>query len=141
MIRYKIGIDPDVKKSGYAVWDNQEKKIITATCLPFFDLLNEVALLGESGEIHVTIEAGWLNAKSNFHGGKTDFIRQRIAKNVGSNHQIGKLFEEYCIGRDINYTLYKPINKKTDKAYFKCITGLSIKNQDVIDAVMLVFGT
>lgn len=41
------------------------------------------------------VEAGWLNKKSNFHG-QRGARAERIAKNVGANHQTGKHIIEIC---------------------------------------------
>lgn len=140
-MNYEIGIDPDTQKSGVCIWDKELKTIVMAKALPFFEVIELLATykLDKSKKMIVRIEAGWLNKKSNFHGGKTDNIKQRIAKNVGANHQIGKLFEEYCTRVGINYSLEKPTTAKWSREECQRYTGLALKNQDVIDAVRLVY--
>lgn len=132
-----IGIDPDVSKSGFAVWNTETKKFEVVTAMPFFDLLDE--LITYSTNCHVILEAGWLNKKSNYHFSKSHAIGQRIAKNVGSNHQVGKLIEEYLKRLSMPYTLQQPKRSKTTADEFLSITGVKVKNQDTIDACMLVY--
>ena len=132
-----IGIDPDIEKNGYAVWDRDDK-ILEIEKKSFWDAIEDIELYNVP--IKVIIEAGWLIAKSNWHGAKNKSTAAKIGKNVGSNHQVGKLFEEYCIKNKIQYQLVKPKGKiKADT--FKRITGYTRRtNQDERDAAMLVFG-
>jgi hypothetical protein len=136
-----FGIDPDVKKSGFAIWDNESKELDYG-CLPFWDLIKKIDYYARSFEVQFVIEAGWLNAKSNFHSRpyQSKHVGERIAKNVGSNHQVGKLLVEFCEKNKLNFTTKKPTAKKVTYNYIKSITGKEIKNQDIIDAVMLVYG-
>jgi len=140
--RYFIGIDPDVEKSGFAIWDKKESEFITYLALAFWELINLLTLNSELIDTKVIIEAGWLNKKSNFHGGPNQkkHVGELIAKKVGANHQVGKLLVEYCEYHKIPYEVVCPKTKKTTAAMFKMIIGLNIKNQDVIDACMLVYG-
>jgi len=131
-----LGIDPDVDKSGVAIWNTETKKFKLLKALDFFDVL---ALLKTKQSDMVIIEAGWLIKKSNFHFAKNKIIGERIAKNVGANHQIGKLIEKFCIRENITYRLIKPKGKITSYQFEK-LTKNKIKNQDIIDSAMLVFG-
>lgn len=88
-----IAIDPDTQKSGIAHYHPQTKQIETAQ-LTFPQLIDYLTYAHAQAQeqkqkIKVVVEAGWLNAKSNFHGGK-GAVAQRIAKNVGANHETGK---------------------------------------------------
>lgn len=134
-----IGIDPDVEKSGVAVYDTEDKSLELKT-LDFWSIIEEI----ESYLVPVTlvIEAGWLIKKSNWHGTskQSKTAGERIAKNVGSNHQVGKLLAKYCESKGIKYSLVKPIGK-LDHNTFKKITGYKGRtNQEVRDAGMLVYG-
>lgn len=131
-----IGIDPDVEKCGYAVWDKETKEIEHST-LNVADLIEDINLF--TVDVHVILEAGWLIKKSNWHGGINEFVKQRIAKNVGENHAAGKIIEQFLIKEKISYELVKP-KGKMNAEMFKKITGISRSNQDVRDAVMLVYG-
>ncbi len=132
-----IGIDPDVDNTGFAVWDTDSKKFEKLEKHRFFDTCKQLSMLQPD---KVIIEAGWLNKKSNWHGAKNTSIATRIAKNVGSNHQIGKLFAEYCEINNIPYELKIPKQSKINKANFNKMFNTNLKNQDIIDAAMLVAG-
>jgi hypothetical protein len=143
-----IGIDPDLENSGFAVWSS-EGKTLSVSKKPFFEVIDRLkfekaAVLQYA--IHsflVVIEAGWLNKKSNFHehSNGNSRIRERIAKNVGENHAVGKLFEKFCRENNINYILIKPTTHKWDAATFKKITGLTQRtNSEERDAAKLVYG-
>lgn len=134
-----IGIDPDVKASGFAVWDSQTSKLTELKAYEFYDLLERLDDL--KGDVRkIIIEAGWLNKCVNFHGGGSVRIREKIAHAVGENHRVGKFIEEYCIKFGLNYELYRPCKKKTTKKEFEYMFGIKLKNQDIIDAAMLVVG-
>lgn len=131
----KIGIDPDVSASGYCIKDENIIKYGTAK---FFDLCDIINNYDVDSDVLVIIEGGWLNKRSNWHNSANAKTAQRIAKNVGANHQIGKLFVEFCEHEKIEYKIVKPQGKKTEK-FVKMLTDLDVKNQDVRDAIMLVF--
>jgi len=138
---YYFGIDPDVKESGFAIWDNKTKEIDYGK-LPFWDLIKKIDYYVRNYEVKFIIEAGWLNKKSNFHNRpyQSKLIGERIAKNVGSNHQVGKLLVEYCEKYKLDYELKVPKQKKYTSYYIQNLTGIKVKNQDIIDAIMLVWG-
>ena len=139
---YYFGIDPDVKESGFAIWNSETKEIYYGK-LTFWDLIKKMDYYQRSYVVKFIIEAGWLNKKSNFHSRpyQSKLIGERIAKNVGSNHQVGKLLVEFCEKNKLFYELKTPKQKKYTSYYIQNLTGLKIKNQDIIDAVMLVYGT
>ena len=138
-----IGIDPDVDKNGFAVWDANDKSLNYIGVCRFFGLINEIESLIATGEdVIVFIEAGWLIRKSNFHSkkGQTKSVGEKIAKAVGANHQVGKLLAEYCDDKKIAYALIRPQGKKKADE-FKRITGYQKRtNSEMRDAAMLVFG-
>lgn len=138
-----VGIDPDVSKSGVAVWDVL-KKNLELDNLKFFDLFqNLVYLKNKFGErLKVIIEAGWLN-KSNWHAvkGGNSSINAQIGQRTGANHEVGKKIVEMCEYLQIEYELIKPTKSKVNAEFFKKITGLKCRtNQEQRDAGMLVFG-
>ena len=136
----RIGIDPDVEKSGFAYMVNG--KLIALCNLPFFRLCTELETCaqGTSDLFLVTIEAGWLIKKSNWHPAQGKGIRDKIAKNVGENHAAGKLIARWCYERDIPYELIPP-RGKVKSARFKRLTGWDGRtNQDMRDAAMLIWG-
>lgn len=143
-----IGIDPDIEKSGVAVWDTSDKSLELRT-LSFWDLIEEIE--SYLVPVHIVIEAGWLIEKSNwhskrFHKGSGQWVEQSIgareatSKNVGMNHSVGILLVQYCLANKIEYSLQKPMGK-VNAQVFKSITGFPKRtNAEMRDAGMLVFG-
>lgn len=138
-----VGIDPDVSKSGFAIWDVL-KKNLELDNLKFFDLFqNLVYLKNRYGErVVVIIEAGWLN-KSNWHAvkGGNSSINAQIGQRTGANHEVSKKIAEMCDYLGLPYELVKPTKSKVNAEYFKKVTGvIGRTNQEQRDAGMLVFG-
>lgn len=163
-IKIHIGIDPDLIKSGVAVWDSELKQFDFIKRMAFWEVIEEIECWNIP--VEVVIEAGWLNKPKNFHDKKLiisasnaadklkltgaareAFInnylkktRGRVSANVGENHAIGKLLEQYCQANKIKYRLVKPI---TSKDYRKALVNnackLNLTNEEEIDAAFLVF--
>ena len=135
-IKIYIGIDPDSVKSGVATYDIDDKHL-DFELLSFWDLIDE--LDSYLVPIHVVLEAGHLIKKSNWHGAKNVFTAAKIGKNVGNNHQVGKLLEEYLIKKNISYELKKPIGKMNAEDFNRYWGWKTRTNQEVRDAAMLIF--
>ncbi|MCL1932354.1 MAG: hypothetical protein FWF53_00870 [Candidatus Azobacteroides sp.] len=143
-----IAIDPDVDKSGVATLQTEGKKLITNN-LTFPKLIDFLKRMNED-KIHfpfiVVVEAGWLNSVSNYH---TEAGRrgQRIAKNVGANHQVGKMIVEMCEYYKIPVTTIKPLKKmwhgkdgKITQEEIASFTGIvGRNNQEERDAALLAW--
>ncbi|MDR1340967.1 MAG: hypothetical protein LBK58_13080 [Prevotellaceae bacterium] len=145
-----IAIDPDVTKSGLAEL-SVRNRILSMTCLSFPELTEYLQARKREYDVShvpfiVVVEAGWLNTISNYHtapGRKG----QRISKNVGSNHQVGKLIVEMCEHYGIPVTTVKPLKKmwkgrdgkitQEELAYFTGITGRN--NQEERDAALIAW--
>jgi len=136
-VKIKIGIDPDIARSGYAEMVNGALTCITTMSFwHLCDLIKEASRI--SSELVVYIEAGWLHQKSNWHGCHGN-VAQKIAKNVGTNHAVGKLFVQYCQRHEIKYQEVLP-KGKVDAKVFRSITGWPGRtNQEERDAAMLIF--
>ncbi|MDY3443465.1 hypothetical protein PG616_01205 [Riemerella anatipestifer] len=149
----KIGIDPDCSKSGIAI----KKKVIEGgleiegQVMSFFDLY--VFLCINRKEIkEVVIEGGWLNKKANFRIIKSVAAAERIAKNVGANHETGKKIVEMCEFLNIPHKVVPPLRKKwkginkkiTHDELVKMIKNQNINivnkktNQEIRDAILLI---
>jgi len=135
-----LGIDPDTIKSGIALWDAQEKKLLDCRSVGFFEVLHLLDVVkDQKGIAH--IEAGWLNPKSNFHSAQGANIREKIAKNVGACETISKLFIQYCDLHNIRYRTVKPTRSKEQNNFiFKQAKWEGRTNQDARDAAALVYG-
>lgn len=103
-MREVIAIDPDTGLSGVAVWKDNKIEIFN---LSFPELLD---FLQERTGAKVIVEAGWLNKKSNFHGGKGG-IGQKIANSVGRNAEVGRKIIEMCEHYGIDVREQKPLKK------------------------------
>ena len=140
-MRLLIGIDPDVDKNGFASWDCDKQDFTAIESYGFYDLLENLLMLKKHITI-VRIEAGWLNVKSNYHPAQSQRMREKIAKNVGENHRVGKLIVEFCDRNDIPVELVKPLGKvwKSHEQFKRDVGNKwSVTNQDKRDAAFLVW--
>lgn len=149
-----IAIDPDTEKSGVAHINFITKRAgIESMAFPvLIDHLKSLKkLFDEAGQsMIVVVEAGWLNAKSNFGGcGRkgSKAAGERIAKNVGANHQTGKHIVEMCRHYGIEVRELKPLKKcwagpsgKITQKEIEAITGITGRmGQDARDALLLAW--
>ena len=139
-MKIKIGIDPDCAKSGVASFFPGTKRLVTEA-MPFFDLFDYLRTLRDDDCNHVTvyIEAGWLNAKSNYHKASSLHVAECIAKKVGANHETGRKIVEMCNYLGLYYILIQPTTAKWTKDFCFKVTGQNISNADCRDAVKLVW--
>ena len=144
-----IAIDPDVKASGVAVLDIP-KRTVEASAMPFPELLDMLRDVSQwTSPCKVIVEGGWLVSKSNYHyaRGKGG---ERIAKNVGANHETGRKIVEMLAYWGIEHEVIHPLKKcwkgrdgKITLAELNSLLrGMGIKemgrcNQDVRDAVLI----
>lgn len=145
-----IGIDPDVDKSGFAIWNKQERKFESIEALALPDMMTRLQEL--KGQIKIVVlEAGFLDA-GNRHveyipkGAKIRNPLRYAAQSgerTGANHQRGKDIAEILEWMGIPYRLQKPMSPnlwKEDAEYFKMVTGWpKVTNREKRDAGMLVF--
>lgn len=110
MINKIIAIDPDVTKSGVTVLDVASKNLSTHA-MSFPDLIDFIYSFPDKEFIRIAVEAGWLNHKSNFHGYYGN-RGERIAKDVGANHETGKKIVEMCEHKGYSVSLVKPLEKR-----------------------------
>jgi hypothetical protein len=145
-----VGIDPDVDKSGVAELktDNRYLNVASLIFPQLIDYLIDLkSFVKERDEsVIVVVEAGWLNTISNYHtaAGRRG---QRIAKNVGANHQVGKIIVEMCERHDIPVEIVKPLKKmwkgkngKITHEELAAFTGLfGMTNQEGRDAALIAW--
>jgi hypothetical protein len=135
-----IGIDPDTKASGFAIYTPLSKEI-SLDNLSFFQLFDELKYTKENRrDLRVILEAGWLN-EGNWHTqGSNKASSTMIGNRTGANHETGRKIEEMLIYLGIPYELKKPTTQKVDSKYFEKLTGIKKSNQDQRDAGMLIWG-
>lgn len=138
-IKIHIGIDPDVHKSGIAIWDSKNKRFNYIGLMSFWEIINEFE--SQTKPFEVVIEGGWLINKSNWHDrpGQSKQAGEAIAKNVGRNHQVGLLLRDYCKNNRITVRTPTPQGKITDFGFKKITKWAHPTNQEQRDAAMLVF--
>ncbi len=145
-----IGIDPDTEKSGVAFLE-LATKTLEAACLEFPVLIDYLKTEKEKADknglnLIVVVEAAWLIPKSNWHG-KQGGRAEKIAKNVGANHETGKKIIEMCKHLKIPVVEQRPLKKiwtgrngKITHEEIQKITGLTGRtNQEVRDAALIAW--
>ena len=145
-----IGIDPDKEKSGIGILNMSTRKLeLTNMSFPVF-LDNLQAWKKDEADnnrkVIVIVEAGWMNAKSCFHKAQGKSA-EKIAKDVGANHETGRKIIEMCEHYGIEVIAQAPLRKcwrgkdgkitHEELAYFTGITGR--ENQDARDAGLLAW--
>jgi len=145
--RIWIGIDADVEKSGIAIWTENQLSIYKMKFFKLFSVLEQYSYIKDNKlrddlKVKVVIEAGWLNKRSNWHSsGQGENIASRIGKNVGANHQVGKLIVEMCEYLGLEYELHQPVSSKMGIRQFRMMSGYKGKlDQDCVDSALLVYG-
>ena len=106
-----IAIDPDKEKSGVAFLKRSTRQL-ELTNLAFPLLLDYLQYAKKKGEethesLIVVVEAGWMNAKSCFHAAQGKQA-EKIAKDVGANHETGRKIIEMCEHYGIEVTPHAP---------------------------------
>ena len=145
-----VAVDPDTEKSGVAFL-RPGTRMLEAAGMTFPQLLDFLLACkeesGRSGEpLTVVVEAGWLVQKSNFHG-QSGRRAERIAKNVGANHETGRKIVEMCRHYGIDVVEKHPLKKiwkgrdgKITAKELESLTGLSGRtSQDMRDAALLAW--
>lgn len=150
---FLIGIDPDIKKSGVAVFNCQDNKfeyIGSLEISEIFKLLEEYKLTANRIEIH--IEAGWLKSKANFHNkGSNRLSGETVSLHIGRNHGYGMCLRDALVAMNYSVIERNPLIKKLWKVagawtpfgrmQFEKITGFKkgTITDDERDAVLLVY--
>ena len=145
-----IGIDPDKEKSGIGILNMSTRKL-ELTNMSFPVLLDNLQAwkkdeADNNRKVIVIVEAGWMNAKSCFHKAQGKSA-EKIAKDVGANHETGRKIIEMCEHYGIEVIAQAPLRKcwrgkdgkitHDELAYFTGITGR--ENQDARDAGLLAW--
>lgn len=110
-----IAIDPDVDKSGVAVL-NTTNRTLALYSLDFpsiaYELLPTYGNIPEAdrANVRVVVESGWLNEKSSWHYSQGKGA-ERIAKNVGANHQVGRLIASCARVLKLDTIEQRPLRK------------------------------
>lgn len=134
---YLMGIDPDIQYCGYAIYNKETETLFDYGVKDFWALLD--CIKNYKDEAVIVVEGGWLLRKKNWHTSGNQGVGERVAYDVGRNHCIGQLIVQFCERNGIECIVVKP-KGKIDKKLFTKFTNIKDKvNQDVMDAVMLVY--
>lgn len=137
-MQYAIGIDPDIKQSGYAVWDRKARKFVEIGALPFFELIDKLQHWKERAKI--TLES---NHKIKVVWARGNRRNLEMARCVGRNHAIGELLESYLLSNGYECEFPVKQSSKWNKDMFYKFTGIKCEGefaQEMVDAGTLVFG-
>lgn len=133
--QYYCGIDPDSVKSAICINDGSGD--LDYFKLDLYELHNFFKMWNMQDKAVINVEAGWLNKKSNFHG-ISGSRGERVAKNVGENHNTGKQIVLILEKLGYNVNLIHPLGKITNQAVFDAASGTkNVKSQDLRDSIML----
>ena len=145
-----IAIDPDKKKSGVAYLKPSTRQLeVSNLAFPLLlDYLQHAkSKSGETQEsLIVVVEAGWMNAKSCFHEAQGKQA-EKIAKDVGANHETGRKIIEMCEHYGIEVLPHIPLvkcwkgkDRKITHEELTSFTGIMGRtNQDARDAALLAW--
>ncbi|SOD81073.1 hypothetical protein [Spirosoma fluviale] len=144
--KINIGIDPDREKSGIAVWKRAEGNTkgyyLCLKTMTFFPLLRYVEGAYSPDTTVIYLEAGWLNRKKNFHKDRGERRREKIAADVGANHEVGKKLLEGLLELSYTVVLMRPQTEKWDAEQFMLYTGLNYGfNEEIRDSAKYVFNS
>lgn len=145
-----IAIDPDKDKSGVAFLKPATRQLELSN-LTFPDLLDYLQFCKskhqETGEsLIVVVEAGWMVNKSNFHEAQ-GHRAEKIAKDVGANHETGRKILEMCkhygiesVGHHPLVKCWKGKDRKITHEELASFTGIMGRtNQETRDAALLAW--
>ncbi|MCF0070256.1 hypothetical protein LZD49_07220 [Dyadobacter sp. CY261] len=143
-----IGIDPDLDRSGVAIWNADTKVWELAKAISNENLIDEILAVSRPSCSVILMEAGWLNKKANFRK-TTGRVSQAISKKVGQNHASGQILMKMLQKEGFEVQEIKPLVKgilKKDgkwthsgKKFIVENTGITSKmNDEVRDALFIV---
>lgn len=136
MTKYIIlGIDPGVK-TGLAMWNKQEKKMIAIYSSGILMIMKAVLSVPPGILIKIRME----DARKRKWFGKT---QREVLQGAGSIKRDCQIWEEFFLLHELPYELVAPKNNKTkrDAKLFSNMTGWKSRtNEHERDAAMLVYG-
>ena len=133
----KIGIDPDVTKSGVALKDKAKIELYN---MSFFKLFDYLQTFQGIKDVEVYVECGFLN-KSNWHKvNGSNSVNAQIGQRTGANHEVAKKICEMCEYLGLTHFKVKPTKSKVNAEFFRQITKIEQRtNQEQRDAFMIIY--
>lgn len=151
--RLVVGIDPDIKLCGMAIWNEVLKGYITCETIAFEHIEIEIRRIctlyrTEKDEIIIYLEAGWKNEKANFRRGQKSSISENIAMRVGMNHATSILLGRVLRAAGWNVVEIAPLEKgpfknlrgwtEAGRKWIQDKTGFKTLNDEKRDAIYIV---
>ena len=145
--KYKIGIDPDVSKSGFCAVSQcgTRLELIELSNLDFFDCTERIKYYADMWTAKgysyiIVIEQGELNkALFTAHKAKTNGIAAKIGMNTGKNFAISDLLISYCQRNSIAYKTYQPTTAKLKQNIIaKIFPSVKRSNSEQRDAIRCI---
>ena len=118
-----IGIDPDVDKSGFAIYSHEQKELKLAQ-FDLSDIFFELSTITMLHTALIRLEAG--------HKIKKTWQRRTVgvAKDIGRNNEIGSQIEKYLVKNNIPHELVPPFGgSQVNHDLFCKITGWDVKKR------------
>ncbi|MBO9615596.1 MAG: hypothetical protein J7619_23065 [Dyadobacter sp.] len=145
--RFIGGVDPDVKKPGFAVWDQQLKEWAAYGSVAFEKLADSFSDFPKE-DTTIYVEAGWMNKITNFHG-VSGYAAKGIAMRVGQNHAASKIIASELRSLGFEVVDVKPLFKgrlkgkngwtQQGREHIEQVTGITSRiNDEVRDALYIV---
>jgi len=153
MSRYIAAIDPDIDKSGLAIYDNERHEWLYVDTIQLEDIPQLLAGRYPREQMTIYVESGWKNDKSNFKRGQKSSVSERIAMNVGMNHASSMLATRILKKNGWTVVEIAPLNKGKGllkdprkgwtaygRAYIEKYSGYTGKrlNSETRDAIFIV---
>lgn len=117
-IRWIIGIDPDVDKSGVAMLDRETRQFISITNMTFAEIVKLFAVnIPEFGytkeDLLVVVEDSWSNGAHIYRKGEqyVSGKNARMGYDVGRCHQVGQLIIQMGEAYGVNIKAKKALRK------------------------------
>lgn len=138
--RYIIGIDPDLHKSGYSVYDRKDKKLTCCTSLFLWDIFSYIEeLITSLTSDQYLIRLEYPKSTNSWHGSS-----KGSALNVGKNQAIAIIIKEFMIDKSVPHELIYPAGYSDffkNVEFFKKNTGWSERtNEDARASAAMCFG-
>lgn len=141
--RYYIGVDPG-RKTGYALWDSEKRKLVEIYTWTFWRLFDYVHPRFNPDNTAIVIEDPSQNRPTFYREGATRREMEKISQNVGANKEHAILLIERFESLGFEVLRVRPSKKTQTKLTakaFERITGYSERTSEhARDAAMLVYG-
>jgi hypothetical protein len=136
--RYIIGIDPDLHKSGIAIYDRSEIKLIMCMTFSIWQLFDFLMDFENENKDNILIRLEYSNSTNTWHlGGRGSSL------NVGKNQAVAIIIKEFLEFHQILYELIPPSGYSrffNDKNLFKKTTKwIKSTNKDARAAAAMIW--